>query len=294
TIEGTGVDSAGDVYAVDFDNDIASAGRLTGEQALLFKSDNSRSLVSSMRFFISNEGKEEAFITDATVHRVIRLYDRDDATGTFASSAAFCKDDSMLEPNDIAIAPTSGRIFLSGMKWSTGSVSGDGDLWTCDSSGGAKLLGTFYRTNGIEVSPDEKTLYLSESINKGDEPVSNVVLAFDLDAESGTVSNKRVFVDFAQLDNSANIDVDGMRTDTEGNLYITRNGLGQVAVFSPSGELTMYISSPSIQDVANLEFGGEGGKDLYMVGKCKSDDNKGCVDVYSGSAMGNAFSKLQT
>ncbi|KAJ1865929.1 hypothetical protein LPJ57_006036, partial [Coemansia sp. RSA 486] len=126
-----------------------------------------------------------------------------------------------------------------------------------------------------------------------DEPVSNVVLAFDLDAEAGTISNKRVFVDFAQLDNTATTDVDGMRTDTEGNLYITRNGLGQVAVFSPSGELTMYITSPSIKDVANLEFGGEGGKDLYMVGMCNSDETKGCVDVYSGSAVGNAFSKLQ-
>ncbi|KAJ2589031.1 hypothetical protein H4R99_007606, partial [Coemansia sp. RSA 1722] len=105
---------------------------------------------------------------------------------------------------------------------------------------------------------------------------------------AGTISNKRVFVDFAQLGNTATTDVDGMRTDTEGNLYITRNGLGQVAVFSPSGELAMYITSPSIKDVANLEFGGEGGKDLYMVGMCSSDETKGCVDVYSGSAVASS------
>ncbi|KAJ1826153.1 hypothetical protein LPJ73_009077, partial [Coemansia sp. RSA 2703] len=115
------------------------------------------------------------------------------------------------------------------------------------------------------VSPDEKTLYLSESINKGDAPISNVILAFDLDAEAGTVTNERVFVDFAKLDNSVDIDIDGMRTDTEGNLYVTLNGKGQVAVFTPAGELTSYISSPSIQNVANLEFGGPNGTDLYMV-----------------------------
>ncbi|KAJ2724250.1 hypothetical protein GGI07_002120, partial [Coemansia sp. Benny D115] len=248
TIEGTGVDSAGNIYAVDFNDSIVSAGQLTGKQALLYKSTNSGSLVSSMRFYISSDGNEEAFVTDAMLHQVVRLYDRDATTGAFASNEVFCQDASMLEPNDIAIAPSTGRIFLSGMVWNTETVAGDGDLWTCDSTGKAQSLGKFMRTNGIEVSPDEKTLYLSESKNSNDEPISNIILAFDLDAASGQISNKRIFVDFEALDKTGNIDVDGMRTDTEGNLYVTRNG---------------------------QEFGGASGTDLYMVGKCSSTEAKG-------------------
>ncbi|PIA14857.1 calcium-dependent phosphotriesterase [Coemansia reversa NRRL 1564] len=199
----------------------------------------------------------------------------------------------MLQPNDLAFAPSSGRIFLSGMNYTSDSEIGDGDLWTCDSKGAAKSLGQFYRTNGIEVSPDEKTLYLSESQNKGGAVVSNRILAFDLDASSGAVENKRVFVDFGKLDKTADTDIDGMRTDKEGNLYVTRNGVGKIAVFTPAGELSAYISSPSIDFVASLEFGGPTGTDLYMVGKCKDDETKGCVDKFSATITGRAFADLQ-
>ncbi|KAJ1725622.1 hypothetical protein LPJ53_000292, partial [Coemansia erecta] len=104
TIEGTGVDKAGDVYAVDFGDSIISAGRITGEQAVLYASDDTDSLISSMRFYVDSNGDESVFITDANVHRVVRLSDRDSETGVFGSSVDYCTDAKMLEPNDIAIA----------------------------------------------------------------------------------------------------------------------------------------------------------------------------------------------
>jgi sugar lactone lactonase YvrE len=42
------------------------------------------------------------------------------------------------------------------------------------------------RTNGIELSPDEKTLYVSEAFNREFIPVSNVVWQFDVDILTGT------------------------------------------------------------------------------------------------------------
>ncbi|KAJ2853117.1 hypothetical protein J3B02_003284 [Coemansia erecta] len=254
-IEGAGIDKLGNVYAVDFNDNASSAGQIAPKQSLLFQSSDNESLVNGIRFNIDSTGAEEAYIADATTHQVYKLTSRDKATGAFAKTSVFCHDENMLQPNDIAIASSSGRIFLSGMNWTSDSVVGNGDLWTCDSSGLAKRLGTFMRTNGIEVSPDEKTLYLSEAANAAGSVVSNVVLAFDLDSASGEITNKRTFVDFAKLDNTASTDIDGMRTDINGNLYVTRNGLGQVAVFTPSGELSAYINAISIDYVSNLEFG---------------------------------------
>jgi SMP-30/Gluconolactonase/LRE-like region len=55
------------------------------------------------------------------------------------------------------------------------------------------------------------------------------------------VQNKRLFVDFGALDNTAVNDVDGIRTDLDGRVYIVRNGGWQVAVFSKEGELLQRI-----------------------------------------------------
>ncbi|KAJ2829715.1 hypothetical protein FBU31_002644, partial [Coemansia sp. 'formosensis'] len=143
------------------------------------------------------------------------------------------------------------------------------------------------------VSPDEKTLYLSEAINQDGNVVSNVIHAFDLDAHGGTIRNGRVLVDFAQLDNSASNDVDGMRTDSAGNLYVSRWGAGKIAKISPAGTLLAYVRLATIDTVTNLEFAGPNGRDLYAVGACKEDPTKGCIDRYSSSAQGRAFCALQ-
>ncbi|KAJ2775139.1 hypothetical protein IWQ56_000253 [Coemansia nantahalensis] len=292
TIEGAAVDKAGNIYAVDFDNNIATAGSVTGPQKQLFKAPDAEALINGIRFAVDKSGAEEAYVVDAKLHQVYRLSGQRGADGAFANSGVFCKDSTMLQPNDIAIALSTGRIFLSGMNYTADSVIGNGDLWTCGADGVAKRLGQFYRTNGIEVSPDEKTLYLSEAENKKGAVTMNRVLAFDLDAATGETKNKRVFVDFGELDKSAATDIDGMRTDVSGNLYVTRNGIGKVSVFDPSGKLTATISTPSIDSITNLEFGGPAGTDLYMVGKCKDTPAKGCVDVLKGQAVGNALKRL--
>ncbi|KAJ2693978.1 hypothetical protein H4R19_005959, partial [Coemansia spiralis] len=191
TIEGAAVDRAGNMYAVDFGNDAAAAGSVTGAQRQLFRAPDAKALVNGIRFAVSGSGAEEAYAVDAAMHKVYRLSSKRGIDGTFASSGVFCHDSRMLQPNDIAIAPSAGRIFLSGMNYTADSVVGNGDLWTCDKTGAATRLGQFHRTNGIEVSPDEKTLYLSEAKNKGGSVVANRVLAFDLNAATGATANKR-------------------------------------------------------------------------------------------------------
>ncbi|KAJ2682819.1 hypothetical protein IWW39_005831 [Coemansia spiralis] len=292
-IEGAAVDRHGNFYAVDYKDDKAAVGQAFMQQKLFFKDlERADTWFNAVRFNVDKNGVQEAYLGDVTNHRVVRVRDPG-GEGQFAHSEVFCQSPDILQPNDLAIAHTTGRVFLSGMRFTANSVVGDGDLWTCDTMGTATRLGVFYRTNGIEVSPDEKTLYLSEAINQGGNVVSNVVHAYDLDAQAGTICNGRVFVDFAQLDNSASSDVDGMRTDSAGNLYVSRWGAGKIAKISPAGALLAYVHLATIEKVTNLEFAGPSGRDLYAVGACKDDPTKGCIDRYSSSAQGRAFCAQQ-
>ena len=81
------------------------------------------------------------------------------------------------------------------------------------------LAGEMGTTNGIDVSPDGKTLYVNESVQRN-------IWAFDLTADKPEKKLFKKFDDFG---------FDGMRCDVDGNLYITRYGKGTVAKISPAG-----------------------------------------------------------
>jgi len=105
-------------------------------------------------------------------------------------------------------------------------------------------------TNGIEVSPDEKTLYVNESVQRS-------VWAYDL-LPDGTVANKRLLIQFPDFN------MDGMRCDIDGNIYITRHGKGTVAKLSPEGEVLLEIALHG-RDPSNIAFGGEDGCTCYVM-----------------------------
>jgi sugar lactone lactonase YvrE len=104
-------------------------------------------------------------------------------------------------------------------------------------------------TNGIEVSPDGKTLYVNESKQRN-------IWAFTI-ADDKSLRDKRLFKKFEDHG------FDGHRCDVEGNLYVTRYGKGTVVKLSPQGEILQEInvlgSRPS-----NLCFGGPDGRTVYV------------------------------
>jgi gluconolactonase len=110
--------------------------------------------------------------------------------------------------------------------------------------------------NGLCFSPDEKILYVIESRGVP----TRKILAYDVDPDGDTVSNKRVHVDAGPGT------PDGMRSDIDGNLWCGW-GMGDpeldgVVVFAPDGVLIGRIALPERR--ANLCFGGLKRNRLFM------------------------------
>ena len=108
------------------------------------------------------------------------------------------------------------------------------------------------RPNGVALSPDEKTLYVTNSDEK-----NKVVMAYDVAAD-GTVSKGRVFSDMTK-EPGAGLP-DGIKVDERGNVYST--GPGGVWVFSADGTHLGTIQAP--EAAANVGWGDADGKTLYI------------------------------
>jgi gluconolactonase len=113
--------------------------------------------------------------------------------------------------------------------------------------------------NGIAFSPDESTLYVSNS-----DPEHAVWMAYDVKAD-GTIANGRVFFDATPAVKAGKKGLpDGLKVDVQGNLFAT--GPGGVYVFSAAGKHlgTIVTGEPT----ANCAFGDDGST-LYMTANNK-------------------------
>lgn len=110
------------------------------------------------------------------------------------------------------------------------------------------------RPNGIALSPDEKTLYVSNS--HGPRPI---IMAFELNAD-GTIGPGRVFFDSGYLSSETRPGgMDGMAVDSQGNLWAT--GPGGILILDSNGKHlgSLLTGVPT----ANCTFGDDGST-LYI------------------------------
>lgn len=234
-IEGPAVDANGILYAVNFES-TGTIGQVDPNgKASLFVKLPEGSIGNGIRF----NSKGQMLIADYTRHNILRV-DMDTQ-----EISVYAHNDAMNQPNDIAIMDND-ILFASDPDWKNST----GQLWKIHTDGTMTLLeGNMGTTNGIEVSPDNKTLYVNESIQRN-------VWAYDL-SPTGAISNKRLLIKFEDFG------MDGMRTDIEGNLYITRHGKGTVVVVSPDGkmleEIVLKGKTPS-----NIAFGGNDGTKVFV------------------------------
>jgi gluconolactonase len=104
--------------------------------------------------------------------------------------------------------------------------------------------------NGIALSPDARTLYVSDV-----DPARPAVWAFDLDANA-RAGNGRVLFDAMTWQRHYPGGPDGIEVDTAGNLYAV--GPGGVYVLTAQGELLGFIETGVA--TSNIESGEEGGE----------------------------------
>ncbi len=257
--EGPAVDSEGNIYAVNFAQDGTIAQISRRGKTSFFITLPKGSTGNGIRF----GDKNTFYIADFTGHKVLK------ANVNTREVTVYADQPKMNQPNDLAIT-RSGHIFCSDPNWGQST----GQVWHVAPGGTTRLVAeNMGTTNGIEVSPDEKTLYVNESVQRN-------VWAFDLGAD-GTLSNKRLLYKFEDGG------MDGMRCDMAGNLYITRHGLGQVAVVSPGGKLIKTISTIG-KKVSNICFGGRNGKTCYV-----TLQDRGCLETFKVKTPGREWAMMK-
>jgi gluconolactonase len=113
--------------------------------------------------------------------------------------------------------------------------------------------------NGIGVSPDQKTLYVSET-------VSNCILKFTIDAD-GSLSHRSNFALLNLLTKNKNdswwLGPDSMKIDRQGNIYAAQWFGGKLLKISPDGKLLHVFEIAAGDGTTNVAFG-EGEKELYV------------------------------
>jgi gluconolactonase len=111
-----------------------------------------------------------------------------------------------------------------------------------------------YRPNGVALSPDERTLYVTQS-----EPTKAIIMAYALDAK-GNVTGKKLFADLTDLVSADAPGLpDGLTVAADGTLFTS--GPGGIVVLSKDGKRLGRIRDG--KPTANCKFGDDG-KTLYM------------------------------
>ncbi len=251
-IEGPNFDSKGNLYVVNFEKNGTIGIVKPDGSASLFVELPAGSTANAIMF----DTQGDMLLADWTGHNILKVNMQTKAVSVYSHN------DQFNQPNDITINK-KGQLFASDPNWKDST----GKLWRINSDGTSTLLqeniGT---TNGIELSPDEKTLYVNESIQRK-------IWAYPVDA-SGNIGSRKLFYEFADFG------LDGMKCDRKGNLYVTRHGKGTVVILSPEGkllrEVTMKGSKPS-----NIIFGGPGKKNCYV-----TLQDRGCVEIFKSKIAG--------
>ncbi len=204
--------------------------------------------------FLTNTHGPGAITIDRKGRIIVNERTCTDPGGHKGVKPADCK-----EPTDVAVlAPERKVLANSFMGMGMGRVN---DL-IADKKGGVYLttgvgsgvlyikpggevisIGDKVRSNGINLSRDEKTLYVTNG---------PVIVAYDIQPD-GSAMNQR---EFGKLEGGGN--GDGMAIDAEGRIFDTANG---IQVLGPDGKYIGMIPTP--RTVISVAFSGPGKKTLY-------------------------------
>jgi len=259
-IEGPACDADGMLYAVNYERQ-HTIGRVEPDGACsVFVELQDGSIGNGIVF----DRAGRMFVADYTNHNVLLV---DMAT---RESSVWAHEPRMHQPNDLAIT-SGGVLFASDPDWATST----GRLWRIGTDRRVTLLESgMGTTNGIEVSPDERTLYVNESVQRR-------VWGYDLTPE-GWIGAKRLLIEFPDYG------LDGMRCDVGGALYIARHGKGVIAKLSPQGEMLSEVELAGVLPT-NVAFGGSDGRTCFV-----TLADRGNIESFRTDLPGRSWALWQT
>lgn len=240
-IEGPAVDPEGNLFVVNLGRP-GTIGRLPPGSAasVLFATLPEGSVGNAIRF--ARDGT--MFIADYKKHGILAI-----PKGT-TEPVLWFRSDEMNQPNDITIA-RDGTIYASDPNWK----GREGHIWRIAKAADGAVQGhvmaaprAMGTTNGIDLSPDGRTLYVGESSN-------GQIWAYTI---SGNELIAPRLVKAFQPDT-----IDGLRTDASGRLYVARILKGTIALMKPNGAVEREIALKG-KEPTNLAFGGSDGKTVFV------------------------------
>lgn len=251
-IEGPATDKAGNLYAVNYEKEgTIGIVRPDGSHEC-FVTLPEGSTGNGIRFNKAGD----MLVADYTGHNILKVDMQTKAISTYAHESR------MNQPNDIALAP-GGNLYASDPDW----PNQKGQLWLITPDGKVTLLESdMGTTNGIDVSPDGKKLYVNESAQLK-------VWVYDIKPD-GTLKNKQLFHTFEGFG------MDGIRCDVKGNLYLCRYDKGTVAVINPKGKLIREIQLKG-KKPSNITFGGPDNRRCYV-----TLQDRGCFETFTAEHPG--------
>jgi len=173
--------------------------------------------------------------------------------------------------NDLVVAPNGGvYATLSGPYLDPPTVVVGRILYLAPGSGRwVEVADDLNYANGIGISPDQKTLYVSET-------VGNSIKKFSINSD-GTLSNRSNFalLNLLVKDRGRSwwLGPDSMKIDAAGNMYVAQWCGGKILMISPKGKLLHVFDISAGAGTTNVAFGKDG-KDLYVTVVADPNDPK--------------------
>jgi sugar lactone lactonase YvrE len=129
----------------------------------------------------------------------------------------------------------------------------EGSLYRLDPDGSFHTLDTGYATaNGIGVSPDGRTLYVTDQRHRR-------IMTYDYDTDQGTVSNCHIFACLPDVEGMP----DGLIVDAEGFIWSGHWDGWKLTRYDPDGKIERQIRFP-VQHVISFAFGGRHLDELFV------------------------------
>lgn len=160
------------------------------------------------------------------------------------------------DPDEGEARFNDGKTDRQGRFWA-GKMSSKpaNSLFRLDPDGSVcRMESGIYVSNGLGWSPDNGVFYFTDS-------EARTIYAYDFDAPSGSISNRRIFARIP--DQPGEGFPDGLAIDQEGCIWSARWGGWKVVRYRPDGSIDREVPMP-VQFPTSCAFGGQRLDEIYI------------------------------